>query len=75
MTTALHTVTVDAAFLTPTEEVKTAKKFWRKYKVSGIYHRNGDHYSSWTLTGTVGNLKKCINTEWGPEALEDLGEI
>ena len=69
----LISVTVDAIYLDPKQEVKLAKKFWNKYQVSGTYHRGGDHYSSWTLTGTAKTIKKCIEKEWGSD-FEDIIE-
>lgn len=69
MSTTLHTITADAAYLTATEEAEAIKRFQKKYHVKGTYHRNGDHYSSWTLTGTKAHLKKCLKAEWGTDEI------
>lgn len=62
----VHTVSVDADYLTSIEEDKAKKKFQEKYNVKGCYFADGEN-SSWSLTGKVKDLQKCIKKEWGVE--------
>lgn len=68
------TVTLDSCW-SDVDKVQMFKKKMTQYGIEASFRGGGDQYSSWTLTGTKGNLRKAINDNWllrGLNAPEDV---
>lgn len=60
----LITVTLDSCYNDKAETKAFQKRMKADFNVDAKFHDGGDHYSSWTLTGTKTALKKVIAAEW-----------
>ena len=78
MENSIHTITLMSAYIPSAVEDYLSSKFHSLYNVKGKYTRYSDQYSTWTLTGTLKNLKECISKEWTTDfetVIEDEDEL
>lgn len=68
------TVTIDSMWGNEAEVKAFEAKMKYKFNITASFNDGGDHYSSWTLSGTKDSLRAAIMTEWSDD-FDDLMDM